>query len=206
VRIVLEVKGIAYEYRPVDLLKDHGEQHSDAYREINPLSQVPALETRDAAGRSVHIGQSLAIAEYLEEAFPEPRLLPSDALARAKTRQIAETINAGIQPFATSRALRYVGEHMQADRAAWARHWLASGLAALEVMVRASAGRFSVGDALTLADACLVPQLYHALRFGVLLGEFETLLRVERECSQLDAFARAHAERQPDAPAPALTC
>lgn len=205
VRIVLELKGIAYEYRPVDLLKGHGEQHSDAYRDINPMSQVPTLETRDAAGRSVRIGQSLAIAEYLDEAFPEPRLLPSDVFERAKTRQIAETINAGIQPFATSRTLRYVGEFMHADSAAWGRHWLASGLLALEAMVRASAGRFTVGDALTLADACLVPQLYHARRFGVVLDNFDTLLRIEHECSQLDAFARAHAERQPDAPRPAPT-
>ena len=201
VRIVLNLKGLLYAYRPVNLLAPQGEQHSDAYRALNPMSQVPLLETTEASGRSLRIGQSLAIAQYLEDRFPRPRMLPTDSADRAAVWQLAETINAGIQPFGTSRVLRYVQQQLRGDSDAWARHWLGRGLSALETSVRATAGRFAVGDAVTLADACLVPALYHARRFGVDLGALELLLRIEGECSRLEAFKRAHAHSQPDTPA-----
>jgi maleylpyruvate isomerase len=201
VRIMLGLKGIPYEYRPVNLLKDGGEQNRPDYEALNPMRQVPLLETAEEDGQVIRIAQSLAIAEYLEERFPEPRLLPGDRIARARVRQIAETINSGIQPLANTSVRLHVRDVLGADEEAWCKHWLSRGLSAVEAMVRSTVGRFSVGDAPTLADSCVVPQLFHARRFGVDVAAYETLATVERACEPLEAFARAHAERQVDAPA-----
>jgi len=200
VRIALEVKGVPFVYQPVNLLR--GEQNGAAYRGINPRGEVPALEV-EVGGVVHHLAQSVAIIEYLDERFPEPALLPRDAIARAVTRQIVEIVNSGIQPLHNNWLLGIVRDELHADEKAWARRHLERGLAALEALARQASGRFMVGDAVTMADVCLVPQLYAARRFGADLSQAPTLTRVEAACSALPPFQRAHAEAQIDAePAP----
>jgi maleylpyruvate isomerase len=200
VRIALGYKGIPYEYRAVDLVSEGGEQYSPTYvAEINPLSQVPVLELDDGP-HPRRVAQSLAIMEYLEERFPEPALLPSDPWLRARARQLAEIVNAGIQPFQNTPTLGYVKTSLRGDPSAWLRHFLERGLRALERSARETAGTFLVGAHPTIADVCLIPQLYSARRFDVPLTSFSTLVRVEEACQSLPAFAAAHPDRQPDAP------
>ena len=198
VRIALKFKGLEYEYQPVSLIKDGGEHLTDTYRAVNPLQAVPTLVVDGKP-----LSESLAIIEYLEETHPEPALLPRDAFARAQARRIAEAINAGIQPLQNLRVLRKLDIDYNAGDAgkkAWAAHFNLVGLRALERLVSESAGRFCVGDSVTVADLCLVPQLYGARRFGVDVSAFPTLLRIESELMQLPAFADAVPGRQPDCP------
>lgn len=194
VRIALNLKGLGYEYVPVHLVRDGGEQHGADHQARNPMRQVPVLEVE--GGRL--ISQSLAILEYLEEVHPEPALLPADPLLRAKVRQLAETMNSGIQPLHNLAVLQHV-QSLGMDSKAWGAHWVNRGLQALEAVVAESAGRFCVGDQPTFADACLVPQLYAARRFDADLSLAPTLLRVEEACAALEAFQKAHADNQPDA-------
>jgi maleylpyruvate isomerase len=200
VRILLGLKHLTYEYRPVNLLANGGEQMRPEYAALNPMRQVPLLETREDNGRIVRIAQSLAIAEYLEERFPDPPLFPRERVARAQVRQIAEAINSGIQPLGNTSIRRYVKEVLGGDDDAWSRHWVTIGLSSVETTVSTTAGAFAVGESPTLADACIVPQLFHARRFDVDVERYPTLLRIERSCESIDAFARAHAHRQSDAP------
>ena len=193
VRIALHYKGVAFEYVPVNLLK--GEQASVDHLGRNAAGAVPVLELSE--GR--RIAQSLAIIEYLEEAHPSPALLPSDRYLRARARQLAETVNSGIQPFQNLMVLKHVQERFGADEKAWARHWIERGLRAFDGLAAETAGQFSVGDQVSVADVLLVPQLFGARRFGVELSEFPRLLRIEKACEALDAFARARPEAQPDA-------
>lgn len=198
VRIALEVKGIAYEYVPVHLLEGGGQQHGEAHRSRNPMRQVPVLEVEEG-GVVHHLGQSLAICEWLEERFPEPALLPKDSFARAMARQIAESINSGIQPLQNLGVQQHV-KAIGADEKAWATHWITRGLEAVETLVARSAGRYCVGDQVTIADACLVPQLYAARRFATVDAErYPSLVRIESALAELPAFRRAHADAQPDA-------
>ncbi|WP_394834632.1 maleylacetoacetate isomerase [Pendulispora rubella] len=199
-RLMLGLKGLAYEYRAVNLIENGGEQNRPDYVERNPMRQVPLLEVHEEDGSLVRIGQSLVIAEYLEERFPLPRLLPLGRAERARVRQVAETVNSGIQPLANTAVRIYVHDVLGSDDAAWCRHWVGRGLTAVEAMVQSNAGPFAFGDAPTLADVCIVPQLFHARRFGVDTNAFEALSRIEKACYELDVFARAHAELQPDAP------
>jgi maleylpyruvate isomerase len=198
VRIALHYKGIAFEYVPVHLLEGGGQQNTEAYRQKNPMAQVPTLELEEG-GKTQRIGQSLAIIEMLEEQWPDPPLLPADRYLRARARQLAETINAGIQPFQNTSTSRVVKNELHADEQAFARRFIEKGLGAYRAIVDEVGGRFSVGDAPTVADACLVPQLYAARRFGVDLGQFPRLLQIEEHCMQLPAFQAAHADRQIDA-------
>jgi maleylpyruvate isomerase len=197
VRIALHWKGIAFERRVVNLIKDGGEQHAAEFEAMNPLGQVPVLVTDD--GRAV--AQSMAIIGYLEERFPTPPLLPPDAWLRARARQLAEMINNGTHPLQKLPVL----DRVQAgglDRNEWARHFIARGLAALEAAARETAATFLVGDAVTLADAYLIPQLYNARRFNVDLAPLPTLVRIESACAALPAFAAAHPDAQSDAVQP----
>ncbi len=197
VRIALELKGIAYETVPVHLVL--GQQRHADHRERNPMQQVPVLEF-EAEGALRRLTQSLAILEFLEQRYPEPALLPADALERARVRELAQVINSGIQPLHNSGVLAHLAQAApEADGTAWSRYFIARGLVALEALTPGVAGAFLVGDTVTLADVCLVPQLYQARRFGVDLMPFETLRRVEAACAALPAFQRAHADRQPDA-------
>jgi maleylpyruvate isomerase len=199
VRIALEYKGIAYDYEPIDLRKGAEEQHSEEYRSKNPMRQVPLIELDGGAG-GLRIAQSLAIIEYLEERFPEPRLLPIDPLLRARARQLAEMTNSGIQPLQNTSVQAFVKDELNADEEAWTQHWVRRGLSALEVVTAETAGRFSIGDSLSLPDIVLVPELSFARRFSIPLDPYPTLTRIEAACADLPAFARAHADRQPDAP------
>jgi len=198
VRIALHFKGLAFDYAPIHLVKDGGVQNSEAYRALNPLGSVPLLEF-EHGGRTHRLSQSLAILEYLEEAHPAPALLPAEPLARARVRMLAELVNSGIQPLQNLAVVQHLKHVLHADEQAWAAHWIARGLAALEASVAPSAGRYCVGDAPSFADACLVPQLYSARRYRVELAPYPTLLRVEQACELLPAFQAAHADRQPDA-------
>jgi maleylpyruvate isomerase len=201
VRIALAHKGLPFETHPVHLVRDGGEQHSPAYRAINPMEEVPTLEVEEG-GRPRRLSQSLAIIGYLERIAPSPALIPADPFAAARAWQLAEMVNAGIQPLQNSAVLQRVKNELRGDEQAWARHFIRRGLAALEALAPDTAGRFLVGDAVSVADVCLVPQLYNARRYGLDVGPYPTLLAVEKSCVGLPAFADSHPDRQPDAPAP----
>jgi maleylpyruvate isomerase len=198
VRIALAHKGLAYEYVPIDLRRGRAEQNTEVYRGINPMRQVPVLEIEEG-GPAAHLMQSLAIIAYLEERWPTPPLFPSQPLARARARQIAEMVNSGIQPLQNTSVQQYVEDVLHADGAAWVRHWVTRGLDALEATVRESAGRFAVGDEVSVADLCIVPQVFSARRFAIDLGAYPTLVRVDATCAALPAFQAAHAVAQSDA-------
>ncbi|EKE75125.1 maleylacetoacetate isomerase [Gallaecimonas xiamenensis] len=197
VRIALAIKGIDYQQVPVHLVKDGGQQHSAQYKALNPAELVPCLEDKDLA-----LGQSLAILEYLEETQGGPKLLPAEPGLRAQVRAFCQDIACDIHPLNNLRVLQYLkGEMALSDdkKDAWYRHWLATGFAALEVKLAKTAGHYCFGDTLTLADCCLVPQVYNARRFEVDLGPYPTLVAVVARLEALDAFISAAPEQQPDA-------
>jgi len=197
VRLALEFKQLSYEYVPIALLK--GEQHQPAHTSRNPWGSVPVLEVEEG-GKTLHIPQSVAIVEYLEERYPERPLFPKALGARAQVRSLVELINASIQPFHNLSTLNYVKDVLHGDQKAWAEHWVGKGLDALEAQAKASAGAFLVGDRFTFADACLVPQLYGARRFAAVAPEkYPTLLRVEATCLAQDFAKKAAPDAQPDA-------
>jgi maleylpyruvate isomerase len=194
VRIALALKGLPHEMKPVHLLR--GEQRTEEYRELNPLSQVPVLELEED-GKLFRLTQSMAIIEYLEERFPERPLLPAAPADRARARQLAEIVNSAIQP-SQNLSLQRELEQSNFDVVAFRRRAIERGLGALEALAGASAGRFLVRDGVTLADIYLVPQMYSARRFDVDLEPFPTLRRVDAECSTLAEFQSAHPNAQPD--------
>jgi maleylpyruvate isomerase len=198
VRIALNLKGLAYETVPVHLLKDGGQQYSDAYSAINPTHLVPALVDGDLA-----IGQSLAILEYIEETHPQPPLLPPDAAGRARVRAIAQNIACDIHPLNNLRVLKYLKNQLGQDddaRNAWYAHWIAVGLEGVEGLLAGhpDTGRFCHGDQPGYADACLVPQVFNARRMGCDLSAYPTIVRIDAACAELDAFADAAPASQPD--------
>jgi maleylpyruvate isomerase len=199
VRIALAWKAVPHEVVTLDL--GAGQQHAADFRGLNLAEQVPLLELdeRGPDGRPRYITQSMAIIEYLEERYPTPPLLPTMPWMRARARQLAEIVNSGIQPFQNLATTKRV-EALGGDRQVWLDHFIARGLAVLERAATETAGVFLVGDALTIADVYLVPQLYAARRFGVDLAPYPTLTRIEAACAALPAFAVAHADAQPDAP------
>ncbi|HET6395207.1 MAG TPA: maleylacetoacetate isomerase [Pseudoxanthomonas sp.] len=203
VRAGLALKGLAFEALPVHLLRDGGQQHAEAYRALNPQELVPVLMHGRRAVR-----QSLAILEYLDECWPEPPLLPDTARGRARVRALAQAVACDIHPLNNLRVLQFFDRQWnvpQAERDEWVRHWIATGLAALEAMLAddPNTGAFCHGDVPGLADCCLVPQLYNARRFGMDPAAWPTLARIERACLALPAFRAAAPEAQPDAPGPA---
>lgn len=199
VRIALAYKGIEYEYVSVNIVKDGGEQNRDDYRAKNPLTQVPTLEVLDGA-HSAYLAQSMAILEYLEETHPSHPLLPADPVQRAHARGFAEGVNSGIQPFQNLPVLAEV-EAFGKDKLAWAKRWNERGLDGLERMAVAwKRGRFVLGDAPSIADVFLFPQMGAARRFGVDAGRYPRLSAIEEACAALPAFQAALPERQPDAP------
>ena len=201
VRIALNIKQIVVERRVVNLAPDGGAQHKPEFRALNPMSQVPVLMIEGPPGPPRTITQSMAILEYLEEQFPSPPLLPADPWRRARARQLAEMVNAGIQPMQNLSFLQRLQESGLAEPREITRHHIARGLAAMEAIAGETAGRFLVGDAPTIADLYLVPQLYSARRFNVDLSALPQLREIEASCAALPAFAAAHADVQPDAPA-----
>jgi maleylpyruvate isomerase len=197
VRIGLALKGLAYDYVAVNLIKDGGEQHGDDHRARNLMEQVPVLELEDG-GRAVLLTQSVAILEYLDERFPEPPLMPKDPLARAAVRRCVEIVNSGIQPLQNLLVMREI-KRAGGDDKGFARAANERGLAALEHEARTHGGDFMVGGALTLADVFLAPQMFSARRLGVDVAAYPTLVRVDEALAKHPAFAAAHPDRQPDA-------
>ena len=197
VRIALNLKGITYENVPVHLVKDGGRQHAPEHVARNPMHQVPVLEV-ERDGQTHHLTQSLAILYWLEQEFPEPRLIPRDPLLAHRAWEAAELINSGIQPLQNlATALRV--QAFGGDRHAWSATANSEGLGALETLVRDAKTPFMVGDSPTIADICLIPQLYSARRYDLDLSIYPTLLRIEAACEALPAFQHAHPSAQPDA-------
>jgi len=200
VRIALNLKGLPYEVLPVHLLRNGGEQRRAAYSRLNPAQLVPALVDGDAV-----LTQSLAILEYLEEAHPStPSLLPSDAIGRARVRALALTIACEIHPINNLRVLQYLKHSLSVpdnDRDNWSRHWLSAGFDVLEQLLseNPATGRFCHGDSITIADCCLVPQVFNARRINLPLDPYPTIRRIEAACLSLEAFQKAAPGAQPDA-------
>jgi maleylacetoacetate isomerase len=199
VRIALNLKSLPYTYHGVDLVHDGGDQWKAPYREINPQSRVPTL---------VHDGerftQSLAIIEYLDETFHQPALLPRDPVDRARVRMLSQIIACDIQPMQNSSTLRYLKETLHHDdvaTSAWLREWIVRGLDAYDAHLARDPvhGKFSHGDTPSMADCCLVPQMFAAQRFGVEPARYPRLALILENCNRLSAFAAAHPTRQPDA-------
>jgi maleylacetoacetate isomerase/maleylpyruvate isomerase len=202
VRIALNLKGLDYETRPVHLVRDGGEQHAADYRALNPQEMVPCLLDGDRA-----ITKSLAIMEYLDEMHPEleTALLPVDARGRARVRALAQVVACDIHPLGNLRVLQQLEAEFGASeeqRAAWSRHWIGAGFQAIETMLgdNVATGRYCHGEAPSMADVCLVPQVYNALRWKLPLDDYPTIMRIYQSCNELEAFRRAAPEAQPDAP------
>lgn len=196
VRIGLNLKGLTYGNVPVHLVKDGGEQYRPDYVAVNPQSRVPTL-----VDGAFTLGQSLAILEYLEETHPQPPLLPGDAVQRARARQIALAVACDIHPLNNTRVLKVLESRFGASQKArddWYRFWVRDGLTAIEKLV-SPRGPYCLGDQLSLADVCVVPQIYNAHRFKAPLDDCPRLLAIEQACLALPAFDRARPENQPDA-------
>jgi len=195
-RIALNLKGLAYEMAFVHLTRDGGHQHRPDYRAVNPQRRVPSL----VLDNGDILTQSLAIIEYLDEAHPQPPLLPADLIARARVRAMAQLIACDIHPLNNLAPLQYLKRqlhHEQAEIDAWYHHWILEGFEALETMI--GAGPYLAGDKVTLADICLVPQVYNARRLKVPLDRFPKIVAADAACLQLPAFQKAAPENQPDA-------
>jgi maleylacetoacetate isomerase len=192
VRIALNLKGVDYESRPVNLVES--EQRGDDYRELNPQGLVPMLEIDGH-----RLTQSLSIIVYLDQVFPDPPLVPRDPADGAHVRAMALAVACDIHPLNNLRVLKYLKGQLgrsQEQVDAWYAHWIGEGLTALETIAKAGAGSFLFGDMPTIADVCLVPQLYNARRYNVPLDAYPTLLRADENASKLAAFAAAHPDRQ----------
>ena len=199
VRIALNLKALPYVTHGVHLTKDGGEQFQAPYREVNPQARVPTL---------VHDGQrytqSLSIIEYLDEVFPGTRLIPKDPVDRARVRMLSQIIACDIQPLQNTSTTKYLKEKLGLDDAAitaWLREWIVRGLDAFNAQVERDPvhGKFSFGDTPTMADCCLVPQLYAAQRFGVEPAKYPRLALIGEHCNLMPAFQHAHPSKQPDA-------
>jgi maleylacetoacetate isomerase len=196
VRVALNLKGLAYEAISIHLTKDGGRQNSSEFRTVNPQGRVPAL----ALDSGDIITQSLAIIEYLDEMHPKPPLLPADPVARAKVRAAADLIACDIHPLNNLIALQYLRrqlKHEQPEIDTWYHHWVLQGFEALESMLQP--GPYSFGREVTLADICLVPQVFNARRLKVPLEKFPNIVAIDAACLKLPAFDKARPENQPDA-------
>lgn len=194
VRIALNLKGLVYEQVAINLLLN--EQASDSYRAINSQGLVPSLRTDE--GRV--LTQSPAILEWLNEAYPQPPLLPDDILDKAKVRSWCFQVACDIHPICNLRVLNYVKDDLGAGepgKEVWLRHWISEGFRALELQLQAEAhrGRYCFGDQITLADVYLVPQVFNGLRYSVEMGFYPRVMTIYEACNQLDAFERAQPER-----------
>ena len=199
VRIALNLKGLPYEYVPVHLLKDGGQQLAPSFRTLNPDSLTPVLDDEGQV-----LTQSLAIIEYLEETRPLPPLLPRAAVERAYVRSIALAIACEIHPLNNLRVLRYLVKTLglsEEQKNTWYRHWVEQGLASLEarLVAEARSGLYALGDAITIADVVIVPQIFNAQRMDCNLGSVPTVMRIFDHCMQLPAFIDAQPSAQPDA-------
>ena len=188
VRLALNYKGIPYEYKGVNLLK--GEQLGEEFTAVNPQQLIPALSIDGNT-----LTESVAIMEYLEETHPDKPILPTGPVHRALVRRISQMIVADIQPVQNLRVLKYLGMDRKMD---WGSHFIELGFKAVEEVLAESAGKFCVGDTPTMADFCLIPQIYNARRFGVDLTQFPVIMRVHDALEQLDFAKASHPDQQPD--------
>ncbi len=196
VRIALNLKGIAYETAPVDLIKDGGHNKRPEFRAVNPQMRVPAL----VAPTGDVLIQSLAIIEYLDETHPNPPFLPKEPIGRAQARALAQIIACDIHPLNNTGPLRYLKNEMHQEQSAidaWYHHWIVAGFEAIEALVRP--GPYACGAQVTLADIFLVPQVANARRLKVPLDKFPKIVAIDAACLALPAFDRARPENQPDA-------
>lgn len=204
VRTVLAIKKIPFKYEAVNLLGS--EQHSNKYVAINPMHQVPALKVTDQSGNSHLLTQSLAIIEFLEENYPEISIYPGDSILRAKCRAIAETIASGLQPLQNLETLvEYsrplgLGDTSREERVKIAQFWLTRKFDKLEQLVKSTAGKYCVGDQISIADVCLVPQMHNAKRFEIDTTKYPTLVAISSRLLELEAFKQSHPLSCPDAP------
>jgi maleylacetoacetate isomerase/maleylpyruvate isomerase len=199
VRLALQLKKLPYETVAISLQPGKSEHRQDQYRERNPQMLVPYLEDGDFG-----VGQSQAILEYLEECYPGPSLLPDDVQQRAAVRSFCNLICCDIHPLNNLRVLQYLKEQLSVtdtQRDAWYANWIHAGFRAAEIVAQsnAPAGPFAFGASVTLADCCLVPQIYNARRFNVALQDYPRLVAVDRHCNSLPEFAASVPENQPDA-------
>ena len=195
-RIALNLKGLSYETASVHLSRDGGQHRRAEYRAINPQMRVPAL----ALASGEVLLQSLAIIEYLDEIAPEPPLLPAEPAARAQVRALAQIIACDIHPLNNVAVLNYLRREFKQDETAvnaWYSHWVTAGFEAIEVLIRP--GPYAFGGRVSLADVCLVPQVYNARRFNVPLDRYPKIVTVDAACQKLPAFVKARPEHQPDA-------
>lgn len=195
VRIALNLKGLDYELLPLNLFT--GEQTSTAFLTHNPDGLIPTLQIADST-----LTQSMAILEYLEEAYPKVNLLPADLIQRAFVRALAQTIASDIHPLNNLRVQKYLANEMDVNDEKvrrWYHHWVATGFNGLEKRLAKSAGDFCLGDEVSLADVCLIPQVYNAHRFDCPMDDYPTINRLNESCLAISAFANAAPHRQPDA-------
>jgi maleylacetoacetate isomerase len=200
VRIALNLKAVKYEYIPIHLVKNGGEQRTQSYRLLNPSMLVPTLVDED---RDITLNQSLAIIEYLDEVYPEVNaLLPQHTVDRAWVRMLAQDIACDVQPLANLRVLNKLKLDYNVDDIGakkWAFDYITAGFEALEKRLVTRAGKYAYGYSVTLADICIVPQVYNALRFDVDINQFPIINKVYQNCQRLDAFINAAPENQLDA-------
>jgi maleylacetoacetate isomerase len=196
VRIALELKGLAYDYVPVHLAR--GDHKLPAYAAVSPAALVPTLEMDDGE----RLGQSMAIIEYLDETHPEPALLPADALGRARVRALAQLVACEIHPLNNLRVLKYLTRELKAEEDAkntWYRHWVREGLQAYErELAVLPASTYSYGETPTLADCCLVPQIFNGQRFNADFSGLPRTMAAFESCMKLPAFQRAQPSNCPD--------
>ncbi|MGB3727001.1 MAG: maleylacetoacetate isomerase [Glaciecola sp.] len=200
VRIALNLKQIQYEYIPVHLLKEGGQQRTEDYQRLNPAMLVPTFVDDD---EDVTLNQSLAIIEYLDEKYPDtPTLLPKHTLDRARVRMLAQDIASDMQPLINLRVLQKIDAEFSAGdsgKQKWAHDWICKGFSSLEKRLATRAGKYSYGYDVTLADVCLVPQVYSAKRFGVNMADYPLINKIYQNCEALPAFMDAAPDRQIDA-------
>jgi maleylacetoacetate isomerase len=196
VRAALHWKELAFDYIPIHLLKDGGQQNLPAYRKINPMGHVPALEHDGFL-----IAESMAILQYLDDVFPGKNLFPTPPHAKAQVMQICEIVNSGIQPLQNLKIGKYLGDEFgmtKADSDRFTKHWIQDGMTNLERVLETTAGTYCVGGEITAADCFVAPQCFAAKRFGVEADQFPNLSRVYANASRVKAFQLAHPEKQPD--------
>ncbi|XP_024293134.1 maleylacetoacetate isomerase isoform X2 [Oncorhynchus tshawytscha] len=196
VRIAFALKGIEFDQVPVNLIKDGGQQLTDQYKALNSMQQVPAVQID-----GITLSQSLAVIQYIEETRPGPRLLPTDPKKRAQVRMISDLIASGIQPVQNLYVLQKIG----AEKLQWAQHFIQRGFEALEPILKETASKYCVGDEISMADICLVPQVYNAERFKVDVDQFPTIKRLNQTLMKVEAFKVSHPSCQPDTPADICT-
>ena len=196
VRIALNLKSLNYEYIPVHLVKDGGEQHKDEYKNLNPSAELPTLLHGDKT-----LSQSMAIILYLDEVFSDFSLFPQDTFQKAKVIQACEIVNSGIQPLqnlAVTAELTKNYSFTTEQKNNWIQHWNNLGLSSVEEMLKITAGDFCIGDTITAADCFLIPQIFSAKRFAVDVSKYPTILRICEHAGEVEAFQLAAPERQPD--------